>query len=262
MNNTKKESVFMSNNSAHKAFTLAEVLITLGVIGVVAAMTIPILMKNYEKKEYVTALKKAYSEMNQVLQQMAVDGETIGNIGQYFGSTTSAGAKIASYYKVIKNCGTTTGEECFAKFDNNYDGSANSTTIWANNVNDRYKFVSADGMSFAILSWNSSCTSNYSFVPNGPTAKTCGYVYIDVNGSKKPNCWGRDVFTFLITSNATPMLYPHGGFYLSFGNVGTTTDGGDYYWNYQGTRNRCSPTSREGTYCPARIMEKGWVMDY
>ena len=53
-----------------KAFTLAEVLITLGVIGVVAAMTMPSLVANYQKKVWVNQLKKTVSVMNQAFQKM------------------------------------------------------------------------------------------------------------------------------------------------------------------------------------------------
>ena len=52
-----------------KAFTLAEVLITLGVIGVVAAMTMPSLVANYQKKVWVNQLKKTVSVMNQAFQK-------------------------------------------------------------------------------------------------------------------------------------------------------------------------------------------------
>lgn len=48
-----------------KGFTLAEVLITLGIIGVVAAITIPTLMQNSQDKEKITALKKTYSTLSQ-----------------------------------------------------------------------------------------------------------------------------------------------------------------------------------------------------
>ncbi len=47
-----------------KAFTMAEVLITLGIIGIVAAMTFPQLIKNYQAKVYETAFKKAYSNLS------------------------------------------------------------------------------------------------------------------------------------------------------------------------------------------------------
>lgn len=47
-----------------KAFTIAEVLITLGIIGIVASMTIPQLIKNYQLKVYETAFKKSYSNLS------------------------------------------------------------------------------------------------------------------------------------------------------------------------------------------------------
>ena len=53
----------MKNN----AFTLAEVLITLGIIGVVAAMTLPTLIQNNKNKEVEARLKKVYSVMNQAI---------------------------------------------------------------------------------------------------------------------------------------------------------------------------------------------------
>ena len=51
-----------------KGFTLAEVLITLGIIGVVAAMTLPTLMQNYQKKVAVERAKKAYAEISLALR--------------------------------------------------------------------------------------------------------------------------------------------------------------------------------------------------
>lgn len=48
-----------------KAFTLAEVLITLGIIGIVAAMTLPALIGKYQKNQTLTQLKKAYTEISQ-----------------------------------------------------------------------------------------------------------------------------------------------------------------------------------------------------
>lgn len=56
------------------AFTLAEVLITLGIIGVVAAMTIPTLMSKYQEKVYKTQYKEIFSELNQVMKSLEDDG--------------------------------------------------------------------------------------------------------------------------------------------------------------------------------------------
>ncbi len=54
-------------------FTLAEILITLAIIGVVAALTLPTLVQNYKKKEYSTKLKKFYSTMQQAIQLSEID---------------------------------------------------------------------------------------------------------------------------------------------------------------------------------------------
>ncbi len=65
--------VALQHNKRKIAFTLAEVLITLGIIGVVAALTIPTLVQNYKKKEYSTRLKKFYSMMSQAIKLSEVD---------------------------------------------------------------------------------------------------------------------------------------------------------------------------------------------
>ena len=63
----------VSGQSARLGFTLAEVLVTLGIIGVVSAMTVPTLMQNYQKKSYVTQLHKFYNELTQALPQYQAD---------------------------------------------------------------------------------------------------------------------------------------------------------------------------------------------
>ena len=59
-------------------FTLAEVLITLGIIGVVAAMTIPTLITNYQKRETVTRLKSAYAQLQQAIKLSESDNDELG----------------------------------------------------------------------------------------------------------------------------------------------------------------------------------------
>ena len=61
------------NLGSAPAFTLAEVLITLGIIGVVAALTIPTLVQNYKKREVETSLKKIYSTVNQAIKKAELD---------------------------------------------------------------------------------------------------------------------------------------------------------------------------------------------
>ena len=60
------------------AFTLAEVLITLGIIGIVAAMTMPTLIQNYKKQEYGAKLKKFNSVMEQAILSSKQDNGEVG----------------------------------------------------------------------------------------------------------------------------------------------------------------------------------------
>lgn len=61
--------MFFKNNKSKKAFTLAEVLITLSIIGVIAAMTIPTLILNYQRSITETRMKAFYSNMTQAVGQ-------------------------------------------------------------------------------------------------------------------------------------------------------------------------------------------------
>ena len=64
-------------HSHSKGFTLAEVLVTLGIIGVVSAMTIPTLVKNHQRTVYVTQLKKVVTELAQAADRAASDNNAV-----------------------------------------------------------------------------------------------------------------------------------------------------------------------------------------
>ncbi len=73
------------------AFTLAEVLITLGIIGIVAAMTIPTLFQSYKKKMVETKLVKVSSLINQAIKFSTIEnGDT--TTWKFFGGSTSSTA--------------------------------------------------------------------------------------------------------------------------------------------------------------------------
>ena len=81
-----------------KAFTLAEVLVTLGIIGVVSAMTVPTLMQNYQKKSYVTQLHKVYNELQQSIVQLMTDKNAVNLKEAGINSTAAAQNFIKSYF--------------------------------------------------------------------------------------------------------------------------------------------------------------------
>ena len=63
----------MSGQAVRLGFTLAEVLITLGIIGVVVALTLPALIANHREKETVVRLKKAYSTLSNAYTEVLND---------------------------------------------------------------------------------------------------------------------------------------------------------------------------------------------
>jgi prepilin-type N-terminal cleavage/methylation domain-containing protein len=66
----KKSNIKIKN---FVAFTLAEVLITLAIIGVVAALTVPTVIRNYQERQTVAALKKAYAHLSQAFNMATIE---------------------------------------------------------------------------------------------------------------------------------------------------------------------------------------------
>lgn len=238
------------------AFTIAEILITLGIIGVVAAYTIPTLMNNYQKTQYIVGLQKGYSTVNQALKQMAADYGCVNDLkctglftGEYWQAQTKLGDELVKHFKIIKNCKNVQGQGCFAsKIVINYDGSlTNGYADISDNYNYTYKFITNDGMSIGTQNSATNCGYNGGGA-SGPMNQQCGYVIIDVNGPKGPNYMGRDVFMFFITNGKGALLYPQGGVYVGGG-----------WWK---SNNLCTETNKDGYSCSGRILEESWVMNY
>lgn len=170
-------------NKQLNAFTLAEVLITLGIIGVVAAVTMPTLVKNYQKKETVTKLKRAYAEIQQVIKMSESEHGEMSGWG--VASTADATERqqfveeyIVKYFKPLKKCVPAT-EECFKRpigLNGNYVIGVYQEKYVA--------FVSTNGMSY--LFWIRA-------TGNG------GWIYVDIDGPNKgSSVLGKDIFVFMM----------------------------------------------------------------
>lgn len=247
------------------AFTLAEVLITLGIIGVVAAITIPTLISKYQKQEYVTKLKKTYTQTNEVLKLMSAEMNCANDLkctGLFDTTTTSQtlGTAIVKYFKVVKDCGIVKGQGCLtASTNNNYDGASATNTNYDNYSGfDFYNFITADGISFSIYNYSSNCGNNYSNGITNNMTQACGRVLVDINGpTKGPNVYGRDTFFFFITNGKGALLYPRGG-------ADDRYVGSNNWWKDPDTKapRNCYPNDKLGIYCTGRIMEENWEMNY
>ncbi len=175
------------------AFTMAEVLITIGIIGIVAAMTIPGLIKNYQERQFKTAYKKVYSEISQAFQEALLNQEFTRTTQFSATATTEEFNILKSKFKVMLDCGSEDIDRCWKKGDTLCGGSCQSGN-------------SADGIDMengAPMQGEASC-----FIDGGGQ-NWCIYgareniFLVDTNGFSNPNQFGRDrwIFTFADINN-------------------------------------------------------------
>ena len=245
-----------------KGFTLAEVLITLGIIGIVASMTIPTLIENYQKTQYITGLKKAYAEVTEALKLMANDHgcpddllcvDVFDPAIDTSMSSKKIGNEFKKYFKLSKDCGNLSELDtgCWADKTYYYYDKSSPDNFLRFDTTGLYDFLSADGMSYALD--GAPCANLHGLTGNN-TKQICGELYVDVNGKNGPNAMGRDTFSFYITNGKGPAIYPEGGPELL--QIG-------WGWRFaSGQPVSCNKLFTNGSRCAARIMEEGWQMNY
>lgn len=164
------------------AFTLAEVLITLAIIGVVAALTIPTLMNKIQDAQFKTAYQKAFSIFSQAIMRGCSDGN-ITTYSDVTGKLANFNA-FKSYFKVTKECNTT-NSDCWSTNGDIYAGAFPSS--------DALAFIDSSGMVWSLAD-NTMGTGRY---------------LVDTNGSKAPNKFGQDRFPFAYdASTGKASVYP------------------------------------------------------
>ncbi len=171
------------HNAMSNAFTLAEVLITLAIIGVVAAMTMPTLINNTNGAQFKTAYKKALSVLSQaVVMNIALDDYDLAGTSPAAATSGEAPAdtSAASLYRMFSdrtNGNLVTGDEYTGyKVKIKSDGTDPSGETAANVGTANYVFRFNDGIIFSFDGSKGPCTE----------AKPC-FGWIDVNGTKAPN---------------------------------------------------------------------------
>ena len=181
-NNTDK------NYRKFTGFTIAEVLITLGVIGVVSAMTLPSVIHKYKIKSLETSFKKSYSLLSQALLKMKADDvylEKQPNNVYYFNDTFS------KYFKTIRKYNEDTWDLTKLGYKNSHFRDPSNSIDFNKGGHDRGAFILNNGaIIFNTGNWWTNPSNN---------GKTEYFEFmIDTNGTKAPNRLGYDVFYFQI----------------------------------------------------------------
>ena len=225
--------------SRKTAFTMAEVLITLGIIGIVAAMTLPSLIQKHQKKVLVTKLKKTYSIFSQALiQSQLVNGEF---------STWPVRENIVPieyfnrYYKPYFNG----SQFCISAAACGYKAvgaGSYANTPWKNLKGNTIGWNLASGPSRVCFLLNDG---SFVFLPRNSNDENgeliyVSTIYIDINGPLSPNVLGKDVFLFKIDNKKGFIPYCYDRTQEQINNGCTKNSSGN---------NNC---------CTAKIMMDGW----
>lgn len=211
-----------------KGFTLAEVLITLGIIGVVAAITIPGLITAYKKHVIASSLKRAVSSINQAIKQSESENGEMETWNKSLEQEEFIKLYIRPYMNIALTCKNIT--TCGYKQNKawkNLNGQYN--TYYEPTAYKRVPFITMDGILYAFANNTFSTT----------IADNDKIILIDINGPKPPNMHGQDVF-LLYRKEAEDSIVPYGaGLPLS------------------DIKASCNKNNL-GLYCAAWIYQNGW----
>lgn len=195
-------------NSKSKAFTLAEVLITLGIIGVVAAMTIPNLITNYKAHQLRSQFLKAYSLTQQAFKLMENDDVSLDPASYGQDTINKFYKTYMKYFQGVLDCGSaayglSNKLPCYPINQKPYITFDGTKQIIPQYFDDG-QFVLQDGTLFLL--------ENQAGSPRL-------WIFVDINGYiNPPNRWGYDLFTFQFID----------GELRTMGSMGTTYTGEIY----------------------------------
>ena len=199
------------------AFTLAEVLLSLSILGVVSALTIPSVLHTNEIRANAALLKKAVTKLDEVVQMASIEPEFQPRLKCYYTTSGRIITHCEDFYKymlkslkVVKSCNEKSKTSCAPEYtaydtiitqednetDEDYEKRIKPCTNWtAENLKSRPTFVTNDGMIFIA---NSEQHPDFA---------------IDVNGKRGPNKMGYDVFFLQLegSSGYTPSFRPGSG---------------------------------------------------
>ena len=241
-------------------YTLTEAIITVGIVGIIAALTVPNLATAYNKKTYTSSLASAInnfeSAMTTMISREGVDNlfeteawQAIKGSSTYSLNLNTTPTKIKNFMKKISNVLPLEKYEVSNWIINKLNtGTTTNTSV--------VRFKTKNGLIYAIgvnQSVGQTPKNELIFVNAGYYyTNKAGDVYIDVNGDKLPNRLGRDIFIFELADNGK--LY-------AFGSKEQQYYSGKQESSFVEAKTKCK-TNLDGTYCAAYLIENSYNMDY
>lgn len=193
-------------------FTLAETLLTIAIIGIVAAITIPIIVANHQEKERIAKIKKIYSSLSNAMYLVSVNGGSPDMLEVRDDNMQDLTAWFDSYIKDKlfhmkeacynqKGCWSSTGVKMLNKGNHPY----NNTGIgWGYAV---ISIVLSDGSFVCIDPLANGNIKHYYKVKVNNQSGAGLVVTFDINGERGPNTLGKDVFVSVFTNNGYVPAY-------------------------------------------------------
>ena len=225
----------MTNYTEKQGFTLAEVLITLGIIGIVAAMTIPALMANISDRKNSAMLKEDYS----ILKQMMLLANDAGAVASFPKSDDMQ--QMKNWFETFVQPHIKTTEVCYNRWGcwNKDVKTSNGSKYQGNTIcgNRTVSFIMTNG-SFVCM--DDAGDGRFGVLTNGATTMV---MLVDLNGDKQPNVIGKDIFAFALKDD---QLLP-----------------GGYDMTEQQINQNCSLTgsgSYAGTYCTVKAARQNFKL--
>ncbi len=205
-----------------KGLTIGELLVTMAIIGVIAALVIPGFLKDYHKKLYTTKLHKSYEMLFSAIET-ACNDNNVSSFSQtpYASNDSTKWVEFLNTYLKTATPASTSATDVFNPTYRILTSGANGgTSMEANSAKAKLK--------------SGEAISIYCFSPTTNTRRC--HITLDINGKEEPNIGGRDMYRFSIDANNNHVLAISGS-------------------------NRCG-NDAGGHGCLQKIIDAGWVMEY
>ena len=218
-------TVVYNHMTKNNGFTLSEVLITLVVLGIISAITVPSVIQSTQKQEYVSKLKKAYSVLSQSVYRVSMkNGDPVGDF-----SSLAEDDFFDTFLKEVNNAKLCkdSASGCFTDKNIIYLNGKESP----NTFDRKNSLITVDGIAYG---WSPEYCADKGLT-DSDFENCIGRFIVDVNGHKSPNRYGYDVYFFAVVDGKG--IVPAGS----------------------GNQSQDCTRSGKGIYCAAKVLREGAI---